>query len=82
LRIKNIDVEITNNATFYSETNLKIDKVNYNVCVGETRDNKSHLFYGLTIKLYQVELEKEQQRVSYGYLCKRGVLFRLFVKNR
>jgi pyruvate carboxylase subunit B len=62
---KNIDIEITGSATFHSETNLKIDKVNYNVCVGETRDNKVTSFM-VNNKLFQVELEKDSKGYPTG----------------
>ncbi len=62
---KNIDVEITNNATFHSETNLKIDKVNYYVRVGETRDNRVTSFM-VNNKLYHVELEKDSRGYPTG----------------
>lgn len=55
---KNIDVEITNSATFHSETNLRIGKSGFNVRVAETRDQEV-LSFMVDDKLYEVELETD-----------------------
>lgn len=55
---KTFDVEITNSATFHSETALKIDKRNYNVRVEDITDNEATSFM-LDNKLRHVELERD-----------------------
>lgn len=62
---KNIDVEITNSATFHSETNLRINKKNFNICVAETKDNDPTSFM-VDNKLYRVELETDGEGYPTG----------------
>lgn len=62
---KPIEVEITNSATFHSETSLKINHTNYNVCVGDTRNNEISSFM-VNNKLHQVELEKNCEGYPTG----------------
>lgn len=61
----NFDIEITNSATFYSETSLKLDKTNYNVSIAETKNNEVTSFI-LNNKLYEVELEKDSEGYPTG----------------
>jgi pyruvate carboxylase subunit B len=62
---KNIDVEITNSATFHSETNLRINKNGYNIRVAETKDNEPTSFM-VDDKLYQVEMEYDGEGYPTG----------------
>lgn len=62
---KPIEVEITNSATFHSETSLKIGQASYNVSVADTRDNEVTSFI-LNNKLHQVELEKDSDGYPTG----------------
>jgi hypothetical protein len=62
---KPIEVEITNSATFHSETALKINHANYNVCVGDMKNNEVTSFM-LNNKLYHVELEKNHEGYPTG----------------
>ncbi|HLP45688.1 MAG TPA: acetyl-CoA carboxylase biotin carboxyl carrier protein subunit [Candidatus Kapabacteria bacterium] len=62
---KPIEVEITNSATFHSETSLKINHDHYNVCIGDIRNNEVTSFM-LNNKLYQVELEKNNEGYPTG----------------
>ena len=62
---KNIAVEITNSATFYSETALKIENRGYNVCVGDMPDREVTSFK-LNDKLYHVELERDNEGYPTG----------------
>ena len=62
---RNVDVEITNSATFHSETTIKIDKESYNVSVGES-DQTSVRSFRLNDCLYQVEIEKDSDGYPLG----------------
>ncbi|MCX6583535.1 MAG: acetyl-CoA carboxylase biotin carboxyl carrier protein subunit [Candidatus Aminicenantes bacterium] len=62
---KPIEVEITNSATFHSETSLKINQASYNVSVADIRDNEVTSFM-LNNKLHQVELEKDSDGYPTG----------------
>lgn len=62
---KAFDVEITNSATFHSETSLKINKKNYNVRVGDITDNEVTSFM-VDNKLYHVELQKNSEGYPTG----------------
>ncbi|MCP5102561.1 MAG: acetyl-CoA carboxylase biotin carboxyl carrier protein subunit [bacterium] len=62
---KNIEVEITNSATFHSETALKIDKALYDVCVGDMPGDEVSSFV-LDDKLYHVEIEKDADGYPTG----------------
>ncbi len=61
----NFDIEITNNATFHSETSLKINKSNYAISVGEYDEEKVKSFR-LNDRLYQVELETDNDGYPTG----------------
>jgi len=54
----NYDIEITNNATFYSETTLKINKTDYNVCLMDYDENEVKAFK-LNDKYYHIEIVKD-----------------------
>jgi len=60
-----IEVEITNSATFHSETNLKIGQASYNVSVADIRNNEVTSFM-LNNKLHHVELEKDSDGYPTG----------------
>ncbi len=62
---RHFDVEITNIATFHSETTVKIDKNSYNVSVGEYHDNGVKSFR-LNDRLYQVEVENDSEGYPTG----------------
>jgi biotin carboxyl carrier protein len=62
---RNFDVDITNTATFYSETTLKINKTDYKVCVGDVDENEVKSFK-LNDKLYQVEIVKDSEGYPAG----------------
>ena len=62
---KNITVEITNSATFHSETALKIENANYNICIGDKPDREVTSFM-LNNKLYHVELERNDDGYPTG----------------
>lgn len=59
---KNFDIDITNTATFHSETTIKVNDTDYNVCVGDFDENGVKSFT-VNNKLYQVEIERD----SDGY---------------
>ncbi len=62
---KHIDVEITNSATFHSETSLKINNTDYNVRVDEMKDNQPVTF-AVNNTLYHVEVEKDSEGYPVG----------------
>ncbi len=62
---KNITVEITNSATFHSETALKIENRGYNVSMGDKPDREVTSFR-LNDKLYHVELERDGEGYPTG----------------
>ncbi len=55
---KNFNIEITNTATFHSETNIKINDNDYNVCIGDYDENGVKSFT-VNDKLYQVEIDRD-----------------------
>lgn len=62
---KNITVEITNSATFHSETALKIEGRGYNVSVGDMPDREVTSFK-LDDKMYHVEMERDDEGYPTG----------------
>ncbi len=62
---KTIDVDITNSATFHSETNLKIDKKTHSVCTGDAQEMECTSFF-VDNKLYHVELERNSEGYPTG----------------
>jgi len=61
----NIDVEITNNATFHSETSLRINKTDFNIRTDEMKNNEPATFM-LNNKLYNVELQRDHEGYPTG----------------
>jgi biotin carboxyl carrier protein len=61
----NYDIEITNNATFYSETALKINKTDYNICLVDYDENEVKSFK-LNDKFYHIEIEKDNDGYPTG----------------
>ena len=59
------DVNITNSATFYSETTLRINESDYNVCIDESDENEVHSFR-VNDRLYHVEIEKDSDGYPRG----------------
>jgi biotin carboxyl carrier protein len=59
------DVEITNSATFHSETAIKIDKANYNVFI-EEHDESQVKSFRLNDRLYQVEVQTDSEGYPTG----------------
>jgi biotin carboxyl carrier protein len=62
---RNFDIEITNNATFYSDTTLKINHADYNICIGDSDENEVKSFK-LNGKLFHVEMEKDNEGYPTG----------------
>ncbi len=62
---KNFDIEITNNATFHSETTLKINKADYNISIVDYDENEVKSFK-LNNKIYHVEIEKDNEGYPTG----------------
>ncbi|MGE5341746.1 MAG: acetyl-CoA carboxylase biotin carboxyl carrier protein subunit [Candidatus Omnitrophota bacterium] len=59
------DIEITNNATFYSETALKINNSEYNISIGDSDEYEVKSFR-LNDKLYHMEIEKNADGYPTG----------------
>lgn len=57
---KNYDVQISNNATFFSETEVKINKSKFSIRIGESDENGIKSFF-LNNRLYQIEIEKDNE---------------------
>ncbi|MCP4221003.1 MAG: hypothetical protein GY765_40615 [bacterium] len=64
---KNIDVDITNSATFHSETHLKINKEAYYISTAETKDNQV-LSFRVNNKLHHVEMQMDEDGYPTGIL--------------
>ena len=62
---RNVEVEITNNATFHSETTLAIGGNRYDVSIGDSDENGIKSFM-IDNKLYQVELERDTEGYPRG----------------
>lgn len=62
---KQFDIEITNSATFHSETTVKVNKDDYNVWVGEYGDDTIKSFM-VNNKPFHVELEKDTEGYPTG----------------
>ncbi len=62
---KNFDVEIANHATFYSETDIKINKKTQKVLIGKTVGDEIHSMF-VDNKLYQVEITKDAEGYPTG----------------
>lgn len=62
---QNFDVEITNSATFHSETSIKIDQRNYNITVADYEENEVKSFR-VNDRLYQVEIESDSDGYPTG----------------
>lgn len=59
---KQFDIEITNNATFHSETTIKVNNNDYSVSVGEYGDETNTIkSFMVDHKPYHVELEKDSE---------------------
>ena len=59
------DVEITNSATFYSETTLRINNTDYNVCVDDYDENEVKSFR-VNDRLYHVEIPTDNEGYPKG----------------
>ena len=59
------DVNITNSATFYSETTLRINESEYHVCIDGYDENEVHSFR-VNDQLYHVEIEKDSEDYPTG----------------
>jgi biotin carboxyl carrier protein len=62
---ENFNIDITNSATFHSETSLKINDTDYNVCVDEYDENEVKTFR-LNDRIYHVEIEKDGEGYPTG----------------
>jgi len=62
---KNFDIEITNSATFHSSTAIKVNNNNFSVLVGEADEQDIKSFF-VDNKLYQIELEKDEEGYPTG----------------
>jgi len=62
---KNFDVEITNHATFHSETEIKVNKEVKKVLVGKTENEKIHSMF-VDNKLYQVDIVNDSEGYPTG----------------
>jgi pyruvate carboxylase subunit B len=61
----NSNVEITNSATFHSETAIKIDNAHYNVSIEESDQDQIKSFR-LNDRIYQVEIESDSEGYPTG----------------
>lgn len=61
----NFDVDITNSATFHSETSIKIGGTDYNISIDELDENQVKSFR-LNDRLYQVEVETDNDGYPTG----------------
>jgi biotin carboxyl carrier protein len=59
------DIEITNTATFYSETTLRINNNDFNVSIADYNENEVKSFR-VNERLYQVEIEKDSEGYPSG----------------
>ncbi len=62
---KHFDVEITNSATFYSETTLRINNSDFNVSIADF-DEKEVRSFRVNERLYQVEIQKDSEGYPTG----------------
>ncbi len=62
---KNYDIEITNTATFYSETSLKVNANDFKVCI-ENQDENEITSFRLNDKLFHVEIQKDNDGYPIG----------------
>jgi biotin carboxyl carrier protein len=62
---QNFDIAITNNATFHSDTTLKINHIEYNICICDYDENEVKSFK-LNDKLYHLEIEKDSEGYPMG----------------
>ncbi len=58
-------VEIANNSTFHSETNIKINKENLNLLIGEYNEEEIKSLF-IDNKLYQIEIIKNSEGYPSG----------------
>jgi pyruvate carboxylase subunit B len=58
-------VEIANNSTFHSETNIKINKENLNLLIGEHNEEEIKSFF-IDNKLYQIEIVRDNEGYPSG----------------
>jgi len=58
-------VEIANNSTFHSETNIKINKENLNSLIGEYNEEEIKSFF-IDNKLYQIEIIRNNEGYPSG----------------
>jgi len=62
---KNFGIEITNSATFFSHTTIKVDDRHFEILIGEKIENEVKSFF-LDNKLYQVEIERDSEGYPVG----------------
>lgn len=62
---RNFDIEVTNSATFHSETNLRIEDNNFKLLVGEFDEIEVKSFF-LNNKLFQIEIVKDNEGYPKG----------------
>ncbi len=62
---KNFDVEITNHATFHSETEIKVNKDVKKILIGKTENEKIHSMF-VDNKLYQIDIVKDNKGYPIG----------------
>ncbi len=62
---KNFKVEVRTDATFYSETDIRVNRKRFNLMLGDTRENEIASFF-LNNRLYQVEIVKNAEGYPAG----------------
>jgi len=62
---KHFDIEITNSATFFSETALRINNADYNVCIDDYDENEVKSFR-VNDRLYHVEILNDSEGYPKG----------------
>jgi len=62
---KNYEVQISNNATFFSETEIKINKSKFNIRIGESDETGVKSFF-LNNRLFQIEVDKDNEGYPQG----------------
>jgi biotin carboxyl carrier protein len=62
---RQFNVEITNSATFYSETTLRIDNTDFNACLDDYDENEVKSFR-VNDRLYHIEIPRDSEGYPKG----------------
>jgi len=68
---KHFDIDITNSATFFSPTTIKVNDRHFEVQVGEKNGGEVNSFF-LDNKLYHVEIERDSEGYPTGIFVNGG----------